>query len=48
MKDYTRRKADGHRFPRTRAVTGLDENIRLNKALWHLAETLKAGGLAQN
>ena len=48
LKDYSRRKADGHRFPRTRAVTGLDENIRLNKALWHLAEALKSGGLPQN
>ncbi len=25
-----------------------DENIRLNKALWHLAEALKSGGLPQN
>ena len=48
LKDYSRRKTDGHRFPRTRAVTELDENIRLNKALWHLAETLKSGGLKQN
>ncbi len=48
LKDYSRRKADGHRFPRTRAVTGLDENIRLNKALWHLAEALKSGSLPQN
>ncbi len=48
LKDYSRRKADGHRFPRTRAVTGLDENIRLNKALWHLAEALKCGSLPQN
>ena len=48
LKDYSRRKADGHRFPRTRAVTGLDENIRLNKALWHLAEALRSGGLPQN
>jgi hypothetical protein len=45
LKDYTRRKADGQRFARTRAVTGLDENLRLNKALWHLAEALKSGGL---
>ncbi len=41
MKDQTRRKPDGKRFPRTRAVAGLDENVRLNKALWHLAEALK-------
>ena len=42
LKDYSRRKVDGKRFPRTRAVAGLDENVRLNKSLWHLAEALKA------
>ena len=42
LKDYSRRKVDGKRFPRTRAVAGLDENVRLNKALWHLAEALKS------
>jgi len=50
LKDYTRRKEDGHRFPRTRAVSGLDENVKLNKALWEMAETLRTGSLpgAQN
>jgi len=48
LKDYSRRKADGSRFPRTRAVAGLDENVRLNKSLWHLAEALKTGALAAN
>lgn len=48
LKDYSRRKADGKRFLRTRAVTGLDENVRLNKALWHLAEALRAGDLPAN
>ena len=42
LKDYSRRKAEGKRHPRTRAVAGLDENVRLNKALWHLAEALKS------
>jgi hypothetical protein len=42
LKDYSRRKADGKRHPRTRGVAGLDENVRLNKALWHLAEALKS------
>lgn len=45
LRDYSRRKSDGHRFPKMRAVTGLDENVRLNKALWHLAEALKAGNV---
>lgn len=42
LKDYSRRKTDGKRHPCTRAVAGLDENVRLNKALWHLAEALKS------
>jgi hypothetical protein len=42
LKDHSRRKADGKRHPRTRAVAGLDENVRLNKSLWHLAEALKS------
>ncbi len=46
LKDFSRRKTDGHRFPRTRAVAGLDENIRLNKSLWHLASVLKEHGEA--
>ena len=29
-------------FGKTRPVKGLDENVRLNKALWHLAESLRA------
>lgn len=45
LKDYSRRKVDGKRFPRTRAIAGLDENVRLNKALWHLAEALKSAAL---
>lgn len=36
--DYSRRREDGHRFPRTRAIAGLDQNIRLNRELWNLAE----------
>ena len=41
LKDYSRRKPSGKRFARTRAIAGIDENVKLNKALWHLAETLK-------
>ena len=43
LKDWSRRKANGKRHSRTRPVTGIDENVKLNKALWHLAETLKNG-----
>jgi hypothetical protein len=44
QKDYSRRRPENPRrfFGRTRPVKGLDENVRLNKALWHLADTLRA------
>ena len=43
QKDYGRRRPENRRrfFGRTRPVKGLDENVRLNKALWHLAESLR-------
>lgn len=37
QKDFGKRKADGKRMPKSRAVTGIDGNVSLNKALWHLA-----------
>jgi hypothetical protein len=37
QKDYIKRKANGQRMPKSRAVTGIDGNVALNKALWHLA-----------
>ena len=43
LKEWSRRKENGKRHARTRAVAGIDENVRLNKALWHLAEALKNG-----
>ena len=36
-KDYVKRKPNGQRMPKSRAVTGIDGNVSLNKALWHLA-----------
>ena len=36
-------RADGKRFARTRAITGLDRNVRLNKELWSLAQRLANG-----
>ena len=43
QRDYNRRRPDSRRFfGKSRAVKGLDENVKLNKALWHLAETLRA------
>jgi len=43
LKDETRCRADGRRFARTRAITGLDRNVRLNKELWSLAQRLANG-----
>lgn len=37
QKDYGKRKADGKRMPKSRAVSGIDGNVALNKALYHLA-----------
>jgi hypothetical protein len=37
--DFNRRKTDGSRFPRTRAITGLDQGLKINKDLWTLAES---------
>jgi hypothetical protein len=38
QRDWSRRREGGRRFPRTRAISGLDQNIRLNRELWNLAE----------
>ena len=43
QRDYNRRRPESRRFfGKSRAVKGLDESVKLNKALWHLAETLRA------
>jgi hypothetical protein len=43
QRDLGRNPLTGHRMRRTRAVTALDQNVRLNKALWDLAHRLCAG-----
>lgn len=40
QRDLSRRREDGRRYPRTRAIAGLDQNIRLNRELWNLAERM--------
>ena len=40
---YRRRSGTAQPFARTRAVRGLSESVRLNKALWAYAETLWGG-----
>jgi hypothetical protein len=44
QKDYSRRRPNGDRMPKSRAVKGIDEDLRLNKALWHMAEVLRNNG----
>jgi hypothetical protein len=31
-------------IPESRAIKGIDEDMKLNKALWELAEVLRNGG----
>ena len=45
QRDYSRRRPNGDRMPKSRAIKGIDEDLRLNKALWHMAEVLRTGGL---
>lgn len=46
QKDFARRDPRTlRRFPRTRGVKAIDENVKLNKALWHMAEELRKGSI---
>lgn len=45
QRDYSRRRPNGNRMPKSRAIKGIDEDLKLNKALWHMAEVLRNGGL---
>ena len=44
QRDYSRRRPDGRRMPKSRAIHGIDEDMKLNKALWQMAEVLRTGG----
>ena len=44
QRDRSRRRPDGSRMPKNRAVKGLDEDMKLNKALWEMAEVLRNAG----
>ena len=48
QRDYHQRRQDGRRIGRSRPISGLDESIKINKALWELAEALRTGKLAVN
>lgn len=43
QRDYSRMDGNGHRMNSTRPIKGIDEDIKLNKALWHMAEVLRKG-----
>jgi hypothetical protein len=45
QRDYSRPRPDGSRMPKSRAIKGIDEDMKLNKALWQMAEVLRNGGL---
>ncbi len=45
QRDYSRRRPDGSRMPKSRAIKGIDEDLKLNKALWHMAEILRTQGI---
>jgi hypothetical protein len=48
QRDYSQRRSNGTRHQFTRAVKGLDEDIRINKGLWELAEALRTGYFSVN
>ena len=41
QRDRSRRRPDGSRMPKSRAIKGVDEDMKLNKALWEMAEVLR-------
>jgi hypothetical protein len=45
QRDHSRRLPSGSRMPKSRAIKGIDEDLRLNKALWHMAEVLRTQGI---
>jgi hypothetical protein len=44
QRDSSRRRPDGSRMPKSRAIKGIDEDMKLNKALWEMAEVLRNRG----
>jgi hypothetical protein len=37
-RDRSRRRPDGSRMPKSRQIKGIDEDMKLNKPLWEMAE----------
>jgi hypothetical protein len=42
-RDRSRRRPDGSQMPKNRAIKGIDEDMKLNKTLWEMAEVLRNG-----
>jgi Domain of unknown function (DUF932) len=45
QRDYSRCRPDGGRMPKSRAIRGIEEDLKFNKALWHIAEVLRNQGI---
>jgi Domain of unknown function (DUF932) len=45
QRDYSRRRPDGRWMPESRGIKGIDEDLKLNKALWQMAEVLRNQGI---
>lgn len=43
QRDYSRRRPNGEVLGKVRAIKGLDEDTRLNKAIWAMAQALRDG-----
>jgi hypothetical protein len=41
QRDRSRRRSDGSRMPKSRAIKGIDEDMKFNQALWEMAEVLR-------
>ena len=44
QRDPSRRRPNGYWMPKSRAIRGIDEDMKLNKALREMAEVLRNGG----
>jgi Domain of unknown function (DUF932) len=44
QRDRSGRRPVGSRMPKSRAIKGVDEDMKLNKALWEMAEVLRNRG----
>jgi hypothetical protein len=44
QRDYSRRRPDGRRMPKSRAIKGIDQDMKLNRALWQMAEVFREHG----